>query len=744
MDKRTCDIIFIFPTADTNRGLGPSFTHTLGLGYVNSFLHSKGFDSSVFLSEKTSLPLCVREILSYEPKIVGISVVDNNYAKCLLIANTLKRVNQSLILVLGGPTPSVNHKYILENSPSIDICVRGEGEEVFYQLLQVLSAADFRIKKADLTSIKGISYRNGDRTVVNEPAHILLENKGIQNYLDTYPSPYLTGLMPATEAEHSGIVTARGCNQNCVYCNCSILYKRHVFTHSIDRVLQELSFVSRMSPTQSANIFDDAFTLYPKRAERICRGIIENKIRLRLTCLTRCDYLSESLLDLMKEAGFKTVSFSLESAVPRILRIIGKNHPPEDTPSDNLEKEIHFISHVKTMAAYAKKIGMNVFVSVILGLPTETRAEAAKTIRYLNELTFDQYNHNFLHILEGTPIASNYKKYGYRLERVSKNQIRPRTIHPLDLSEIGHSRNSMQEDNFRRSEVDQLQTFGLLTKRETRECFFDNVIIRSDVIHENVIRWLQDNLALGGAILQIFSGAETFHENRRSSQKMLLDHSSPSTKLICYYMDKNGNGNAGMWSRGKNPFCEEMPIAIFGSKTALERYDAGNGSDAHILAMDLKKEDSEGLMSLLKKFDDTNSCFDHLMDSKPYPVFVGLCRWLRTDANCRKLETAIIDDEDHIKLCWGGESVGKIPDSLGEIIGNLKALRATLMNERDCSRCPVKETCMQCYFPKPLPVERYCRFMKNNDVWKQAEIFKTSYTFKDFFGAMPFEDIATE
>ena len=740
MNNRPCDILFLYPVSDSNSGQGPCFTYTLGLGYICAFLQAEGIDATIFLSGATSLPLCLKEILSFKPKVVGIAVVDGNYAKSLLVARSLKQLNPSLILVLGGPTPTANHEYILENEPYIDICVRGEAEEIFYEMIRALSAADFHMEKADLSGIKGISYRSGKETRVNDPANILLNNKEIPNYLDRYPSPYLTGFLPATEAEYSGIVTARGCNQSCVYCNCSILYKRHVFTRSVDRVLEELDFVGKMSPKKSANIFDDAFTLYPKRAESICRGMIENGISLRLTCTTRCDSLSEDLLDLMKEAGFHTVSFSLESAVPRLLRMIGKNHPPEDVPSDELEKEVQFVANVKIMAAYAKKIGMKVHVSVMLGLPTETRAEASETIRYLKELPLDQYSHNLFGILAGTPISLDYEKYGYRLERLSKKQIRPRTIRPHDLSGIGLAYNSVHEEDFRRREIEQFQILGLLTKRAVRAPFFYNVILRSDVFREDIVRWLQDNLALGGTILQIFSGPERFREKKEASLKTLLDLGAPSTKLVCYCIDRTGNGDTEIWSSGENDYCAEIPIKVVGSKQALESYDTGNGPVGHVLAMDREREGAEAVTHLLQRFDDANSCFDHLVESRPYPLIATLCRWLRADANCKRLETALIDEENSIRLCWKGAVVGVIPDSAEEIFQNLKALRATVIKERGCADCAAKANCARCYFPAPMPVEDYCHFVKNHDVHGYAEIFRTYYVFKDLFGTMNFED----
>ena len=45
----------------------------------------------------------------------------------------------------------------------------------------------------------------------------------------------------------------------------------------------------------------------------------------------------------MKQAGFVSIGFSLESAVPRILRTIGKVNPPNKKNSENIEREIEFI-----------------------------------------------------------------------------------------------------------------------------------------------------------------------------------------------------------------------------------------------------------------------------------------------------------------------------------------------------------------------------------------------------------------
>ena len=113
-----------------------------------------------------------------------------------------------------------------------------------------------------------------------------------------------------------------------------------------------------MEKIGSVPIFDDTFTIIPARAKKICEKIIENDITVPLNCITRCDKMSIELLDLMKQAGFKAIGFSLESAVPRVLRTIGKVKPPNCRSSENFEEEKDFIEKFKNMTTYAKKIGI--------------------------------------------------------------------------------------------------------------------------------------------------------------------------------------------------------------------------------------------------------------------------------------------------------------------------------------------------------------------------------------------------
>ncbi len=732
MSENGTDVVLL--SAPSTRS---GFTYNLGIGYLAAYLKDSGFSAALFLADETDLAGCIQGILSSRPKIVGFSVLNKNYVNSLLIARSLKQAAPSTIVIFGGPTPTVNHHLILENNPDVDICVRGEGEEILLRLLRHLRENDFQMGEG-LAHIKGISYVKDGNVRVNDPADILLKNRDIKNYIDNYPSPYLSGIIPGSQAHDVGIVTARGCNQNCVYCNCAVLYHKHVFTHSVDRILEELRFISAQSPFQHVSIYDDAFTIFPERAERICSGIIAQKIDLRLNCITRCDRISEGLLDLMKEAGFVSIGFSLESAVPRILRILGKVHPAEDIPSDSLEKERMFLEKLKKMASYAKKIGMNpIQLSIMVGLPSETPDEARRTIHFLEGLDYHFYSHNFFSLFEATPVFPEHEKYGYQLKRFSKNQLQYHTTYPFRADEIPHARNSVVKKEMEADALDTLNVLGLTVKRADTRPWFDHVIVTADLLGASLIQWLQENLAFNGKIIQIYSGLEAYRQHLSSNYAALFDQCAPSTLLTGFYRSETSGGTCMEWIPGRSQAFNKGPsVKVRGAADGLGSIQNGNKAGFPMVCREFCDKDSREVISFLKQSGNSGSLLEDLASLHAFPVLSTLCRWLVKGANCRILETAIIDDGGNIRVCWNGDPVGKIPMHKREIMETLGRMQAHMLRQRGCSECPQEKACVKCFFPAPMDAAAYCRVKQEEDILEPAGTLKSYYLFKDVLDAV--------
>jgi len=732
--EKSTDLLMVCPSG--GEVFYSNFNYHLGSAYIIAYLRKHGLTADQFISnESFNVRECVKKILSYNPKIVGFSVYESNYMQCVLISNGLKVYSSDIIIIFGGPTPSIQSREILESVNSIDLCVRREGEETILELESVLSKNNFNLNQVDLHKIKSLTFRNGSQIIENPESNILLSNRYIKNYLDKYPSPYLSEVIPTPKAILTGIITARGCNQNCIYCNCAVLSKRNIFLHSTERVIEELAYLSEYKKfIAPVPIYDDGFTIIPSRAIKICEAIIENNIKLPLLCVTRCDKITEELLDLMKQAGFISIGFSLESAVPRVLKTIGKVSPPENKNSGNFDKEREFIDRLKNMTSYAKKIGIErVFISIMVGLPGETLQDALKTIEFVNQLNIDFYSHNFLHIYKGTPLYQNYEKYGYKIKPFGKkNKILLNNNFPFDVYKINYASKCKNLQNNRVIDYDTLKILSLNLKRTEPKSYFNNVIINTDLIKSPIVNWIQENLAINGAIIHLYSNKSKYLKLHEKNESLLYDEFCP-TKYYEGYFWENLEGESILKSGRMALYDDDigLPLELKNTQPALEEFRRGYIDMEFLICQECMVSDANALYNLLVEISKSGNSFNYLLESKFLPQFQNLCKWTGNQANCQKLETAIIGEDGSIRICWNGDSLGKIDTLFSDIRKNLHDLNKENFEKRNCIGCKKNETCIKCLFPYPLSTEEYCDYKNLNDTNEPAKFVFAFSVLKD-------------
>jgi len=737
-NNQTYHITFIYPpaTLSPKKHISAEFNYCLGSAYIIAYLKQAGFKAAQFLAfSPISIAKCVQQILAGKPKVVGFTVYNTNYTLCQLIAQRIKETAPGIIIVFGGPTASVQDRVVLGNNPFIDICVRNEGEETCLELLTHLDEVNYNLDKTQLEKIKGITFRIDNDLFSTPERNVLFENKKNPGYLDKYPSPYLDGL---ATSPRMGILTARGCNQNCVYCNCAVLSNRIIARHSVDRVIQELDYISKfLHQREIIDIFDDAFTLLPNRAKSICDGIIENKISLPLTCVTRCDYIDEELLEKIKEAGFKAVGFSLESAVPHVLRKIGKVQHPFTKNDPDFTKEKEFIEKFSRYVKYAHKIGIDVvYASVMVGLPGETKQEAEKTISLIKSLEKELhfYAHNVFQVYPGTPIFKNCRDYGLELE-FFPNQVHFKMTHPFNTSVIPLAPNA----NLTLDGIDQdrqnLKTLSLAPilaapdKSPEADCF-ENIILYADHISKEFVHWTQENLALNGHLIQVYQDLETAVKNHPQNEKNLSTCMAPTNYHAGYYMDtKKGKKRLvplRLHYLGKK--CG-TPLDTIETAKALNQ-DDNSFDPLNTLVFEQTEKDGKLLFQELKKISLEEKGFSDLFDSPTYPHFTTLCRWANEKANCISLRTAIINDKNEIRICWEGSALASVGMSFKKILNKQINIRVEAQKQRNCSSCHKKALCTKCLFPNPLSEKKFCSLRRSCDCEKSVELIRHLGIFK--------------
>ena len=147
---------------------------------------------------------------------------------------------------------------------------------------------------------------------------------------------------------------------------------------------------------------DDIFNFRPARAKKIARGLIERDYGLKLTFPNgfRGDILDEELVDLLKEAGMYRCMVAVESAVPRIQKVMKKNLK---------------IEKVRNIVDYIAKRGIMVHGAFMLGFPSETREEMEATIDWAAKSSF--HTAAFFRVIpfKGTQLFQEIEHAGYEL-----------------------------------------------------------------------------------------------------------------------------------------------------------------------------------------------------------------------------------------------------------------------------------------------------------------------------------------
>ncbi|HKB16758.1 MAG TPA: cobalamin-dependent protein, partial [Planctomycetota bacterium] len=139
--------------------------HPLGIMCVASGARAAGFTDLHLIDMKVetlSVADAADRLERLRPEVVGLSAMTYE-AGCLhSLAAEVKRRLPGVLVVAGGPHPSVAADEVLQDA-SVDYVVRGEADFTFPDLLRAHFAG------GDLGSVAGISWRRPDGTIARNP-----------------------------------------------------------------------------------------------------------------------------------------------------------------------------------------------------------------------------------------------------------------------------------------------------------------------------------------------------------------------------------------------------------------------------------------------------------------------------------------------------------------------------------------------------------------------------------------------
>lgn len=334
----------------------------LGLGYISSYLGSKGFKSELFLGNLQDFR---NKIISDKFDIVGISSMTPSFLNAVEMAKIVKQYSNAKVVIGGQHASSLKEK-ILEEVPEFDFLIYGEGENPFLELCA-------KINSSSKKDIKGLIWRDGYNLVVNPPGGFIAN-------LDIlpYPRKELADALIFNAHSHlkfgksASMVTSRGCPYGCIFCSSRNTMGSKYRYHSVEYIISQLEYLHKQMDVKGIIFWDDTLTLLPERLEKICEQIIKKNIKIQWYCLSRIDSITEDLLKLMKKAGMRIISFGIESGSERIQKLI--------------RKELS-LDRAKSIIRICEREGIRTQATFIFGFPFDTLDTINETVQFAKRLS---------------------------------------------------------------------------------------------------------------------------------------------------------------------------------------------------------------------------------------------------------------------------------------------------------------------------------------------------------------------
>ncbi|TLN06671.1 B12-binding domain-containing radical SAM protein, partial [bacterium] len=345
--------------------LNAKYVHSsLALPYLAAVCHSAdGIEVAVreFTINEQHEHL-LRKIVTEQADIVAFSCYIWNIEQTLKLASDLKKVLPSSRIILGGPEVSYTPEELLRDNEAIDCIIRGEGEEIFRQLIMGVRQTG-NLADTLKTIPSGIAFRNGS-AIVMTPAGKPFDN------LDSIPSPFTAGLV-AMDKPLVYYETSRGCPFSCAFCMSSLGHGVRSF--SMERIKQDLLYlIEHKSPT--VKLVDRTFNYDGRRANEIWDFIVTHNRNSR--------FHFEIAADLLSEENIRT----LEKVPEGIFRFeIGVQSIDSDT-LDTVGRKTDFTRLYAIVKQLLTRTGVTIHLDLIAGLPLEDYKGFRDSLQRLLEL----------------------------------------------------------------------------------------------------------------------------------------------------------------------------------------------------------------------------------------------------------------------------------------------------------------------------------------------------------------------
>ncbi len=265
-------------------------------------------------ADKTVVAQCEGALCLGVTVLTGAPISD-----ALHISRIAKRARPDLPVIWGGWHPSLFARECLSEN-SVDITVRGQGEETFVDIVQRLAEG------RSLEDCAGCTVRLADGTIRENPSRPLAP-------VDKFRA-HDYGLIPVERyfqlkgKRQLDFISSQGCNFRCAFCSDPFVYGRKWVGLEPTRMAMRLKELWERYRFDDVNFQDETFFTKRDRVQALAEHIVDSGMKITWAATMRADQgvrLPDEVWARCKESGLRRLLVGVESGSDEMLKRIAKD-----------------------------------------------------------------------------------------------------------------------------------------------------------------------------------------------------------------------------------------------------------------------------------------------------------------------------------------------------------------------------------------------------------------------------------
>jgi len=324
----------------------PNIWENLGVAYISSYIKNKKPSIELqFLHGNFDNDIVKKCI---DSDVVAFSATTPTFNKVLEMATTIKELNSSIYITVGGWHVTALRKNVWD---VIDTIVIGEGEWAFNEIINGNRDKEIFGKMLPFNKLPW-------------PNRKLIKQDKTLDLCDSICNERIASFQ-----------SRRGCPMNCTICaeSCMTENTKVRVRKPLD-LLSEIKYVNDIYNITKFKFLDPTWC-YPKSAVfNFCEEKIKSGIDIKWEGMAHAAFLDKDMLKVMKASGCDQINIGVESGSQEILNDINKGVTVEK---------------IKKVFKWGHELDLNMRAFFILGTPLESYDSIKKTEQLAEEINAD-------------------------------------------------------------------------------------------------------------------------------------------------------------------------------------------------------------------------------------------------------------------------------------------------------------------------------------------------------------------